>query len=144
MTATSIAGIEPFPAGHDDALATSTAALAADARFAGMAFASRRNEAPPFARLRMRTGGIRGEKAALWLHASAMDQVLQLDSGILVWFDAVGHTGFEGRCVVFDARFAIDAQAVRSAGPVPTRPAARAGDSDSPGIALRGHVRLAA
>ncbi|MGY1521820.1 sulfurtransferase [Luteimonas sp. A482] len=54
------------------------------------------------------TGGIRCEKAALWMRASGMDNVLQLDGGILGYFEAVGGVGYEGRCFVFDERVALD------------------------------------
>ena len=54
------------------------------------------------------TGGIRCEKAALWMRASGMDNVLQLDGGILGWFEAVGGCGYDGRCFVFDGRVALD------------------------------------
>ena len=55
------------------------------------------------------TGGIRCEKAALWMRASGMDNVLQLDGGILGYFEAVGGDGYDGRCFVFDGRVALDA-----------------------------------
>lgn len=55
------------------------------------------------------TGGIRCEKAALWMRAEGMDNVLQLDGGILGYFEDVGGEGFEGACFVFDARIAVDA-----------------------------------
>ena len=54
------------------------------------------------------TGGIRCEKAALWMRASGMDNVLQLDGGILGYFEAVGGHGYDGRCFVFDGRVALD------------------------------------
>lgn len=54
------------------------------------------------------TGGIRCEKAALWMNDAGMDNVLQLDGGILGYFEAVGGDGYEGRCFVFDARIALD------------------------------------
>ena len=56
------------------------------------------------------TGGIRCEKAALWMRDSGMDNVLQLDGGILGYFEAVGGTGYDGRCFVFDERVALDPQ----------------------------------
>jgi UPF0176 protein len=56
------------------------------------------------------TGGIRCEKAALWMHASGMDNVLQLDGGILGYFEEVGGEGYEGGCFVFDGRVALDPQ----------------------------------
>ena len=54
------------------------------------------------------TGGIRCEKAALFLRDSGMDNVLQLDGGILGYFEYVGGFGFEGSCFVFDERVALD------------------------------------
>lgn len=56
------------------------------------------------------TGGIRCEKAALWLRHDGMDNVLQLDGGILGYFEAVGGVGYQGRCFVFDERVALDPQ----------------------------------
>ena len=53
------------------------------------------------------TGGIRCEKAAIWLQADGMDNVLQLDGGILGYFERVGGFGFDGRCFVFDGRVAL-------------------------------------
>ncbi|MCL7714171.1 sulfurtransferase [Stenotrophomonas mori] len=54
------------------------------------------------------TGGIRCEKAALWMRNDGMDNVLQLDGGILGYFEEVGGEGYEGRCFVFDERVALD------------------------------------
>ncbi len=54
------------------------------------------------------TGGIRCEKAALWMRANGMPDVLQLDGGILGYFEAVGGEGYRGDCFVFDARVALD------------------------------------
>ena len=54
------------------------------------------------------TGGIRCEKAALWMRDAGMDNVLQLDGGILGYFEAVGGFGYEGGCFVFDERVALD------------------------------------
>ncbi len=56
------------------------------------------------------TGGIRCEKAALWMRQDGMDNVLQLDGGILGYFEQVGGQGYEGRCFVFDERVALDPQ----------------------------------
>ncbi len=55
------------------------------------------------------TGGIRCEKAAMWMRANGMDNVLQLDGGILGYFEEVGGQGYEGGCFVFDERVALDA-----------------------------------
>lgn len=54
------------------------------------------------------TGGIRCEKAALWMHADGMSNVLQLDGGILGYFEQVGGRHYDGRCFVFDERVALD------------------------------------
>ena len=56
------------------------------------------------------TGGIRCEKAALWMRSTGWDNVLQLDGGILGYFEQVGGAGYDGRCFVFDARVALDPQ----------------------------------
>ncbi|UJB17185.1 MULTISPECIES: sulfurtransferase [Lysobacter] len=56
------------------------------------------------------TGGIRCEKAALWLRADGMDNLLQLDGGILGYFERVGGKHYQGHCFVFDERVALDPQ----------------------------------
>ena len=56
------------------------------------------------------TGGIRCEKAALWLRNDGMDNLWQLDGGILGYFAQVGGAGYDGRCFVFDERVALDPQ----------------------------------
>ena len=56
------------------------------------------------------TGGIRCEKAALWMQAQGWPRVYQLDGGILGYFEQVGGEGYEGRCFVFDERVAVDPQ----------------------------------
>jgi UPF0176 protein len=56
------------------------------------------------------TGGIRCEKAALWMREDGMDNVLQLDGGILAYFEQVGAHGYDGHCFVFDDRVALDPQ----------------------------------
>lgn len=56
------------------------------------------------------TGGIRCEKAALWLRDDGMDNLLQLEGGILGYFERVGGAHYEGRCFVFDERVALDPQ----------------------------------
>ena len=54
------------------------------------------------------TGGIRCEKAALWMVNDGLDNVLQLDGGILGYFEKVGGLGYDGGCFVFDARVSLD------------------------------------
>ncbi len=53
------------------------------------------------------TGGIRCEKAALWLRENGVPQALQLDGGILGYFEQVGGLGYQGHCFVFDERVAL-------------------------------------
>jgi UPF0176 protein len=42
------------------------------------------------------------------MRASGLEHVLQLEGGILGYFETVGGAGYEGRCFVFDARVALD------------------------------------
>lgn len=53
------------------------------------------------------TGGIRCEKAALWMQDAGFDNVFQLDGGILDYFEQVGGEGWRGECFVFDERVAL-------------------------------------
>jgi len=55
------------------------------------------------------TGGIRCEKAALFMAAAGVENVLQLDGGILKYFEETRGRHFDGECFVFDAREAVDA-----------------------------------
>jgi len=55
------------------------------------------------------TGGIRCEKAALYLAEAGVPHVYQLEGGILKYFEETGGAGFRGRCFVFDERVALDA-----------------------------------
>jgi UPF0176 protein len=67
------------------------------------------------------TGGIRCEKAAIYMREAGLDHVWQLEGGILKYFEATGGAHFRGGCFVFDEREALDAD---------LRPAnARAGES---------------
>ena len=54
------------------------------------------------------TGGIRCEKAALFMADAGIANVLQLDGGILKYFEQVGSQHFSGECFVFDAREHLD------------------------------------
>lgn len=54
------------------------------------------------------TGGIRCEKAVLWLRHDGMGNLLQLEGGILGYFEQAGGAGYDGRCFVFDERVALD------------------------------------
>ena len=55
------------------------------------------------------TGGIRCEKAALFMTEAGIADVWQLDGGILQYFETVGARHFVGECFVFDARETVDA-----------------------------------
>ncbi len=50
------------------------------------------------------TGGIRCEKAAVYLLANGYKEVYQLEGGILNYFEKCGEKHFKGACFVFDAR----------------------------------------
>ena len=52
------------------------------------------------------TGGIRCEKAAIYLREDGVD-ALQLDGGILGYFEHVGRDHYDGECFVFDEREAL-------------------------------------
>lgn len=54
------------------------------------------------------TGGIRCEKAVLYMNRMGMQNVFQLDGGILKYFEEVGGAHWSGNCVVFDDRTALD------------------------------------
>ena len=54
------------------------------------------------------TGGIRCEKAALWMQEAGMDNVLQLDGGILGYLEHTDGSGWHGDCFVFDQGVAVD------------------------------------
>ena len=67
------------------------------------------------------TGGIRCEKAAIYMRQAGVEQVFQLDGGILKYFETVGHAHFGGECFVFDARRAVNEQlAPQLDGPPPS------------------------
>ncbi len=54
------------------------------------------------------TGGIRCEKAALFMREHNLPNVFQLDGGILKYFEEVGGAHWSGECFVFDRRVALD------------------------------------
>ncbi|MEO7251235.1 MAG: sulfurtransferase [Arenimonas sp.] len=56
------------------------------------------------------TGGIRCEKAVPWMTRNGFENVLQLEGGILGYFEQVGAEHFHGECFVFDERVALDPQ----------------------------------
>ena len=53
------------------------------------------------------TGGIRCEKAAIYMHELGLTNVLQLEGGILKYFEEVGGAHYHGDCFVFDGREAL-------------------------------------
>ncbi|RZI85297.1 MAG: sulfurtransferase [Rubrivivax sp.] len=55
------------------------------------------------------TGGIRCEKAALFMAEAGLDHVYQLDGGILKYFELTGGAHYQGSCFVFDEREALGA-----------------------------------
>ncbi|MBY0357522.1 MAG: sulfurtransferase [Candidatus Obscuribacterales bacterium] len=54
------------------------------------------------------TGGIRCEKAALYMQELNLPRVYQLEGGILRYFEEVGGAHWDGECFVFDERVALD------------------------------------
>ncbi len=54
------------------------------------------------------TGGIRCEKAAIYMREAGLDHVWQLDGGILKYFEETDGAHFNGNCFVFDEREALD------------------------------------
>ncbi|MEO7392631.1 MAG: sulfurtransferase [Ramlibacter sp.] len=54
------------------------------------------------------TGGIRCEKAAIYMREAGLEHVWQLEGGILKYFEETGGAHFRGDCFVFDEREALD------------------------------------
>ena len=50
------------------------------------------------------TGGIRCEKAAILMREAGVEDVLQLEGGILKYFEQIGGAHYHGDCFVFDGR----------------------------------------
>jgi len=55
------------------------------------------------------TGGIRCEKAAIYMQEVGIQNVLQLEGGILKYLEEVGDAHYQGGCFVFDNRRVLDA-----------------------------------
>jgi UPF0176 protein len=55
------------------------------------------------------TGGIRCEKAAIFMREAGLEHVYQLEGGILKYFEEVGGAHYQGGCFVFDEREALGA-----------------------------------
>jgi Predicted sulfurtransferase len=60
------------------------------------------------------TGGIRCEKAALFMQEVGVPRVFQLNGGILKYFEEVGGAHWNGECFVFDERVAVDPELKQS------------------------------
>jgi UPF0176 protein len=54
------------------------------------------------------TGGIRCEKAAIYLREKGLQAVFQLEGGILKYFEEVGGAHYSGNCFVFDERRGVN------------------------------------
>ena len=54
------------------------------------------------------TGGIRCEKAGPFMERAGFKNVLQLDGGILNYFEECGGAHYKGECFVFDRRVGVD------------------------------------
>jgi len=54
------------------------------------------------------TGGIRCEKATAYALSIGMENVYQLEGGILKYFEEVGNAHYNGNCFVFDYRKELD------------------------------------
>ena len=54
------------------------------------------------------TGGIRCEKAAIYMQNVGFEHVYQLEGGILKYFEEVGGAHYHGDCFVFDYRTALN------------------------------------
>ena len=63
------------------------------------------------------TGGIRCEKAAIYMAEAGLPHVYQLEGGILKYFEQTGGAGFKGRCFVFDERVSLDPALAPERGP---------------------------
>lgn len=61
------------------------------------------------------TGGIRCEKAAIYMKDVGYDSVYQLEGGILKYFEEVGGAHYNGDCFVFDHRTALNPELAPSA-----------------------------
>lgn len=72
------------------------------------AFEARRTGLEGKAVISFCTGGIRCEKAAIYMREAGLQNVWQLEGGILKYFEETGGAHFKGNCFVFDEREALD------------------------------------
>lgn len=61
------------------------------------------------------TGGIRCEKAAILMREAGLEHVVQLEGGILKYFEETDGAHYRGRCFVFDERRALGADLATAA-----------------------------
>ena len=73
------------------------------------AVAAHRNELLDKTVVSFCTGGIRCEKAAILMHEMGLQNVYQLEGGILKYFEEVGAAHYTGNCFVFDERESLGA-----------------------------------
>jgi UPF0176 protein len=64
------------------------------------------------------TGGIRCEKAAILMQEMGLEHVVQLEGGILKYFEETDGSHYRGSCFVFDERRAVDADLAANPGAV--------------------------
>jgi len=64
------------------------------------------------------TGGIRCEKAAILMQEMGLDHVVQLEGGILKYFEETDGSHYRGSCFVFDERRAVDTDLAANPGAV--------------------------
>ena len=83
------------------------------------------------------TGGIRCEKAAIHMQKVGFDSVLQLEGGILNYFEAVGGAHYHGDCFVFDQRTVLNPALV----PADAVACAKCGATVTPREQLSAHYR---
>lgn len=74
------------------------------------AFDTHRRELEGKAVISFCTGGIRCEKAAIYMREQGFEHVWQLEGGILKYFEETRGAHFRGTCFVFDDREALDSR----------------------------------
>ncbi len=75
-----------------------------------LAFRQHRDELAGKAVVSYCTGGIRCEKAAIYMREAGLPHVYQLDGGILKYFELAQGRHFRGKCFVFDERALLDSE----------------------------------
>ena len=72
------------------------------------------------------TGGVRCEKSTPWAVARGYKNAVQLDGGILRYFEECGGEGWQGQCFVFDNRWTLNGAREHV---LPVAPAASEGEA---------------